>query len=227
MTTKEIIIKILNSFENDSGSPETEYDKIYIYHDGPGKKKQVTLARGYTECGGSLWEVFREYKTLSGDDSEIADKLLAYRKDSCTGKLPADKGFLQLVINTADTDDKFKRAQDIVYDKVYWASGQKWFDREGFKLPLSMAVVQDSYLQSGCILDFLRKRFAESTPAGGGDEKKWVSEYVGVRQEWLANHKNQVLRGTTYRTKFFIKEMARSNWDLDILPVYPNGSKVG
>ena len=227
MTTKETIIKILNCFENDSASPNTEYDRIYIYRDGPGKKKQVTLARGYTECGGSLWKVFQEYKNLSGEDSKVADKLLAYRKDSCTEKLPADKEFLKLIINTADSDDRFKRAQDIVYDEVYWAPGQNWWDREGFKLPLSLAVIQDSYLQSGGILDFLRKRFAESTPRGGGDEQKWISEYVSVRQEWLANHRNAVLHGTVYRTNFFTKEIGRSNWNLDMFPIYPNGSRVG
>ena len=224
MNTKETTIKILNCFENDSGSAETDYQTIYIYKDGPGKKKQVTLARGYTECGGSLWRVFEEYKTLGGTN---ADKLLEYKKDSCTEKLPADKDFLQLIVSTAKTDDKFKQAQDSVYDAVYWSKGQGWVDANDFKLPLSMAVVQDSMLQSGSMLDFLQARIKEKLPRSGGDEKKWITEYVTARQDWLATHKNHILNGTVYRTKFFLKEIQNDNWKLDKFPIYPNGTKVG
>lgn len=225
MNTKETIIKILNVFENDSGSSETEYDKIYIYKDGPNKKRQITLGRGYTECGGALWKVFEKYKELA-DDKKVAIELLEQKKKSCSETLPNDKQFLNLIINTAKIDKDFRAAEDFVYDSLYWNKGVQWFNDNGFILPLSLAVIQDSILQSGSILNFLRNRFLEKTPKDGGSEKDWIKSYVTVRQEWLANHKNRVLNGTIYRTKFFLKEIEKDNWNLDKFPIYPNGVKI-
>ena len=224
MTTKETIIQILNAFENDSASPKTEYDKVYLYHDGPGNVKQVTLARGYTECGGALWSVFSEYEKLGGSK---AKELLSYKKDSCKGTLPNNKSFLNLITDTAKTDDKFCCAQDIVYDRMYWNPGYAWFEKNGFKLPLSLGVIQDSYLQSGGILDFLRKRFTESVPASGGDEKAWIKSYLETRKSWLANHTNTILHNTVYRPEFFLHQIRDNNWNLDKFPIYPNDSRVG
>jgi hypothetical protein len=221
METKENIIKILNCFE--TGSTETDYYSIFIYRDGPNKKTQLTLGRGYTECGGALWKVFQKYKELGG---EKADMLLSYRNDSCKEILPKNKEFISLIINTAKTDKKFRDAQDMVYDELYWNRGLKFFNDNGFTLPLSLAVIQDSILHSGSILDFLRKRFSEKTPNNGGDEKKWIEQYVNVRFKWLFNHPNTLLRNTIYRQKFFTEQIKKNNWQLDQYPIYPNGVKI-
>jgi hypothetical protein len=50
-------------------------------------------------------------------------------------------------------------------------------------LPLSMLVVYDSFIHSGSVPMFLRKRFIERPPANGGDEKKWIGSYVEVRHQ--------------------------------------------
>ena len=96
MSAKSSIIQILNAYENDSGSTKTEYDKIYIYKDGPNKTYQVTLARGFTECGGTLWQVFEEYKKLGGS---VANSLLEFKKESGKQTLHKNNAFLNLIIN--------------------------------------------------------------------------------------------------------------------------------
>ena len=169
--------------------------------------------------------MFEKYKELA-DDKKVADQLLAHKKESCSETLPDDKEFLKLIITTAQTDKDFREAEDFVYDSLYWNKGVEWFTNNGFTLPLSLAVIQDSILQSGSILQFLRDRFSEKTPNNGGSEKAWIEQYVKVRQEWLANHKNRVLNGTIYRTKFFLKEIEKDNWNLDKFPIYPNGVKI-
>ena len=227
MSVKSTIIEILNCFENDSSSPKTEYDKIYIYHDGTDnkgqqKKKQVTLGRGYTSMGGTLWDVFRAYQTLGGD----AKKLLSFLPQRYDESLASNKDFLSLIIKTAQTDEKLRTAEDQIYDKLYWDVGYNWYTINGFSLPLSLAVIQDTFLQSGSMLSFLTKRFTEKTPAHGGDEKAWIEAYVSTRQKWLANHSNSVLRGTVYRTNFFTKQIENNNWNLDKFPIYPNDTKL-
>jgi len=62
-------------------------------------------------------------------------------------------------------------------------------------------------------------------PAAGGSEKEWINDYVEVRQNWLANHSNPVLRKTVYRTHCFQQQMIRNNWDLS-QPVVANGITI-
>ena len=101
-----------------------------------------------------------------------------------------------------------------------------WADDNGFTMALSALVVYDSYIHSGCILWFLRQRFAESPPALGGDEQTWVSDYIDVRHDWLANHRRSAVRKSIYRTRAFKEQIAMGNWDLSMLPVLMNGVEV-
>lgn len=218
---KENIIRVLNAFENDSGSPDTEYDKIYIYRDGPGSIRQVTLARGYTECGGSLWKVFEYYKQAGGEN---ADKLLSYKQYSCKGTLPKDQNFLSLVINSAKNEESFRNAEDKVFDDLYWDKAYAYFQSGGFKENLSLAVIQDSFLHSGGMLRFLTNKFSEKRPVQGGNEKKWVTAYVKARLNWLSNS-SQLLKNTVYRPKFFLGEIKKNNWNFDC-PLIANGAKI-
>lgn len=219
-SAKSRIISVLNVFENDSGSPLTEYNKIYLYRDGPGGIKQVTLARGYTECGGALWKVFERYSSKGGKN---AASLLAYRKQSGRGTLANDSGFLQLIKSSAN-ERSFRDSQDEVFDELYWDFGQAYADKGGFKLPLSLAVIQDSQLHSGGMLKFLVNKFDELPPARGGDEKKWITEYVSARYRWLANA-SEILSHTVYRPQFFTTQIKNGNWNFEP-PMLANGVKI-
>ena len=96
----------------------------------------------------------------------------------------------------------------------------------GFTLPMSMLVIYDSFIHSGSILPFLRKKFAEPVPAQGGDEKKWIGEYVKARHKWLAGHSKPILRKTIYRTNCYLGEIEGKNWHLTVLPIRMNGIAV-
>jgi len=89
-----------------------------------------------------------------------------------------------------------------------------------------MLVTYDSYIHSGRIPMFLRKRFKELQPLKGGNEKKWITSYVDVRHQWLKYHEKPILRKTIYRTQVFINEIERNNWNLEKLPINANGVKV-
>jgi chitosanase len=116
--------------------------------------------------------------------------------------------------------------QDKFFDEVYWNPAAAWFERNGFRLPLTMLVAYDSYIHSGRVPMFLRYRFSEKPPAKGGDEKKWTTSYVEARHQWLKYHEKKILRKTIYRTQTFMNEIGRDNWDLDKLPINANGVNV-
>jgi len=91
---------------------------------------------------------------------------------------------------------------------------------------MSMLVIYDSFIHSGSILPFLRKKFTEPVPAQGGDEKKWLGEYVKARHKWLAGHSKPILRKTIYRTNCYLGEIEGKNWHLTVLPIRMNGIAV-
>jgi hypothetical protein len=110
-----IFCRILNAFENDSGSPETDYKSVYVYSDGTGKRKQVTLARGFTDDGGNLKKVIERYIAKGG----ALTKLFQARLDKFgKGTLHTDKEFIG-ALHTAAAEKVMQDAQDEIFDEVY------------------------------------------------------------------------------------------------------------
>lgn len=214
--------RMLNAFENDSASPETDYASIYLYHDGPGQRQQVTLGRGFTQFGGSLGMVLRRYITKGGQYSVNFQNALDTKFQSTA--LALDAGFLGLLRASA-TDPTMRDAQDEIFNEVYISPALLWASDRGFVLPLSNALIIDSYLHSGGMLDFLMKRFPEKKPVAGGDERAWDQAYVRVRRAWLAS-KGKPLSNTLYRMDFFLAQFTRDNWNFDP-PMVANGSSIG
>lgn len=213
---------MLNVFENDSGSPLTEYNKIYIYADGNNNRRQVTLSTGFTEDGGALGKVVSRYVSKAGKYSQA---LAGYLRRIGTGVLHSNSEFKRLLVTAGSEDQKFRDACDEIYREIYGQPAIDWATKYGFTQNLSFAVIQDSFLHSGGILDFLRSRFPASPPSRGGNEKEWVKQYVDARHAWLANHSNRILRNTVYRTQFFKRQIANENWSFD-LPMTANGVKL-
>ncbi len=138
----------------------------------------------------------------------------------------ADNSEFKRLLKDAGADPVMRQTQDVFFDRRYFQPAIDWASRMGFTLPLSALVIYDSQIHSGGILGFLRKRFPEKPPVSGGDEKTWITQYVNARHAWLANHSNEILRRTVYRTNCFKTEIGRDNWKLTILPINANGTAV-
>lgn len=218
---KDIIEQIVNVFE--TGSTQGNYAAIALFHDGPHGIKQVTYGRSQTTEYGNLEELIQLYVDSDGMDS---DKLRPYIAKIGVKPLVDDQVFLALLKDAGKNDPIMRKVQDDFFDKRYFQPAMKWAGNNGFTLPLSALVIYDSFIHSGSVPDFLRKRFAAKTPKNGGDEKTWVSQYVKARNDWLATASNPVLHPTVYRTQCFKNEIARNNWDLSQLPINAHGVKV-
>ena len=210
-----LISRMLNAFENDSGSPETDYGTIYIYHDGNDHRRQITLGRGFTADGGNLRKVIDRYTTLGGERAVDFQDHLAL--------LPDDHELLDL-LKAVSGEQAMRDAQDQIFTEVYLQPAFNWAAANGFELPLSYAVVADSYLHSGAMLQFLMNRFAEKKPANGGDEQAWIKAYVLTRRSWLAG-KGPPLSNTVYRPDFFLRQINTDNWNFNP-PLIANGSNI-
>ncbi len=218
---KSICEHIVNVFE--TGSIEGNYGAVVVMADGPHGSRQVTYGRSQTTEYGNLEELVQIYVDSHGIYS---DKLQPYLPKIGVTSLADDGQFKQLLKDAGKNDPVMKQVQDAFFDKRYYQPAMDWATANGFTLPLSALVIYDSRIHSGGILDFLRKRFSEVPPAKGGNEKKWISQYVDVRQNWLENHENELLRNTIYRTKCFKHEIDRENWNLSQLPINAHGVAV-
>ena len=222
---KRKIIQVINVFE--TGTITGNYSNISIYADGPvingSRIKQITYGRSQTTEYGVLKILIEQYIANNG---QYSGQLQPYVNK--IGKQPSlctDSLFKSLLKNAGQNDPVMKSTQDTFFDQIYYQPAFKWFTSMKFTLPLSLLVIYDSFIHSGTILAFLRQRFPESVPVNGGDEKKWITQYVNARHDWLAHHSNKILRNTVYRPICFEKAIAQNNWDL-ALPINANGTII-
>ncbi len=205
---------MINAFE--SGSAAGVYGAISLMDDGPHRARQISYGRSQTTEYGNLEELLQMYVDSNGIYSAA---LQPYLEKIGVTPLVDDAVFKKLLRDAGTNDPVMQEVQDRFFDIRYFQPAMKWMDDNGFVLPLSAVVIYDSYIQSGSIMMFLRKRFPASSPVNGGDEQTWITQYVNTRHDWLANHSNPLLQNTIYRTQCLKNEIARDNWDLGQLPV--------
>lgn len=212
---KRKIESVVNVFE--TGSVQGHYNalvKLKDYkHPVSGELMvQVTYGRSQTTEFGHLRALVQDYVDRQGlystDFASYVNRI---------GKMPSlatDDFFCKRLQLAGKEDPIMKKCQDDFFDGKYYQPAHNWFSQREFTLPLSLLVIYDSFIHSGGMLQFLRKRFPEVVPAAGGEERKWITQYVNVRHQWLANHSNPLLRNTIYRTNCFLTQIEHSNWDL-------------
>jgi chitosanase len=207
------ILSVLSIFE--TGHRDGDYGDVTVLKDATNEDGQhffqITYGRHQTTEQSHLKELLTRYIDNKG---QFADDIRPYVPKIGNGALAKNDTFLDLLRKVGKEDAIMRDTQDTFFDEVYYNPAFEFFEQNGFKLPLSMLVIYDSYIHSGSIKDYLRKRFSEVPPRRGGLEKAWVKAYVRVRHEWLSNHPNEILQRTNYRTAAFLGEIERDNWDL-------------
>lgn len=212
---KKKIEQVVNAFE--TGTAEGDYAELVTYDDYTDpvtkeRKVQVTFGRSQTTEFGHLKALVQDYVNSKGN---YADQLAPYLDR--LGKQPTlatDAVFCGALRKAGKNDPVMRKCQDDLFEVKYYQPAYHWFTENGFTLPLSMLVIYDSTIHSGGILSFLRKRFDTVLPVSGGDEKEWISNYVNVRNEWLAGNSSKLLQKTVYRTKCFKTAIENDNWDI-------------
>lgn len=218
---KSLIERVVNVYE--TGKPGGDYGAISRYADGPHGIRQITYGRSQTTEYGRLRELLAAYVAAKGRWSADMD---VYLDRVGADALVNDSVFLALLRKAGRQDPVMQETQDRFFDEAYFRPAMTWAAENGFTQPLSALVIYDSFIHSGSILWCIRKQFATSPPAAGGDEKTWIRQYVEARQAWLAGHSNPVLRRTIFRTRDMLREIKKGNWDLSQLPFLANGVAV-
>lgn len=214
LATVNKIRQIIRFFET-SKVTGANYAAIATFNDGPQGRKQVTYGSTQTTEYGNLKALIQMYIEAKG---KYATDFMSYIKilgDLKRPTLATSVEFISLLKLSA-SDKIMQETQDRFFNIYYFNPARQFCESNGLLLPLSILVIYDSFVHSGSIMDFLRNRFSENVPSKGGDEKRWITAYVNVRDEWLENNTSRpILQSTDYRTDSFIYAIRNDNWNLD------------
>jgi chitosanase len=218
----------------ETGKPDGDYGKVTVLPDGPRGVRQITFGvHQTTEAGGNLKELVG---LIMQNRINVWGHITRSQAGAITKFLtsePYEMAESELLISALKIVGLIsKEIQDEFFNRKYWFPACRWAEKNGFKSPLAYLVIYDSFIQSGGILMFLRKRFPETAPANGGDEHRWLYQYVQTRHQWLKHWgngkdpKSVTLRKTIYRTDSLIRLVSIYDLDLESTPMIVNGIRV-
>ena len=201
---------LVNVFE--TSSVLGDYGRVTLL---PGDTGRLTYGRSQTTLGsGNLGELLRRYCSNAGGRfcSRLLPLLPHFQQKA--DDLDHDAAVHNLLRACAD-DRVMRETQDAFFDEGFWQPALRAAKKLGLSLPLSIAVVYDSHIQGSWAA--LRKATTEAvgTPDQVG-ERAWISAYVRLRRDWLANNGNPILRSTVYRMTSFQRLIDQGYWGLPL-----------
>lgn len=201
---------IVNIFE--TSHPFGDFAACVVLNDGAGVSYGISQ---FTHRSGSLASVVETYLDNGG---QIGKEILAgalptlkRRSAAAINKLSRDARFQAALRAAAGTREMKAAQQEEAFEK-YLRPALQICEAKNFVLPLSLAVVYDSINHGSW------ERIAAKV--ADADEKRWITEYVRARHAWLSSVAR--LKPTSYRTRFFLGQIAIGNWDLR-LPIKVHG----
>ena len=213
---KRVIQSILSVFE--TGSVEPDYGAVCVLKDGAG----ITYGKHQSTDGGDALDlIIMRYIDKEGEYADILSTYLPMLDKNDTSKvdpdnLPSWVKELMNILHDAGSDPIMQACQDAIFDIHYWTPAMSQAMDMKLEYPLSWLICYDSTIHSGPAgVSRIRRRFPESPPSGGGNEKEWVIAYLDARRKWLASNSNPVVQNTVYRIDAMLDMVADDNWNLN------------
>jgi len=218
-TQKKTAEAIINIFE--TSEVLGDYSLVTLI---PGDTGHLTYGRSQTTLGsGNLYTLIQRYCSNPGAQFGARLEPTLPRFSACDLSLDNDQKLHNLLRACAD-DQVMRDTQDAFFDDVYWQPAARAAERMGITSPLGVAVVYDSHVHGSwkAMKDRTIAKVGDPTASG---EKKWITEYVATRYEWLATHQRGDLRATKYRMEAFQRLIAQGYWGLE-LPLVVRGKEI-
>jgi hypothetical protein len=212
---KQKALAIVRVFE--TGKAGGDFAAVAVLNDGAGVSYGINQ---FTHRSGALLAVVERYFALGGEVGRnvIGRRLELLREPSSFNIrwLAADVTFKK-ALAAAAISSEMKAAQTQIAEELYLRPAIRECGRVGFTSALSRAFVFDSMTHGSW--EKIRDRVVQKP----SNEKAWIIEYVRRRDAWLASIPR--LAATRYRTRFFLNQIAISNWDLT-LPLRVHGVRI-
>lgn len=211
-------IAIVNIFE--TGRPFGDYAALAVLNDGAGISYGISQ---FTHRSGALLAVVLRYLLTGGVAArQVLEQRLSILRTASAAAIAraADDAHLKNALRAAATTAEMREAQHHVAYHRFLLPAVRACEGSGFNLPLSLAVIYDSINHGSWEMIRDRVRLPEPAVRSVGFEKAWITTYVRERHSWLRSIPR--LKPTTYRTTFFLGQIAAGNWQLR-LPLTVHG----
>ena len=197
-------LAIVHVFE--TSRPFGDYAACVVLDDGAGISYGINQ---FTHRSGSLAVVVEKYLQAKGvvGAAVMLENLALLQSKTTTAiaKLSAN-ATMKKALRAAAVTSEMKRAQEKTAFELYLKPALDLCEKYGFTEPLSLAVIYDSIVHGSFF------RVARGVDVGPRNEREWITAYVRRRDAWLASFPRLV--NTRYRTRFFLNQIAISNWSL-------------
>ncbi len=214
-TDKLKALAIINVFE--TSRPFGDYAACVVLNDGAGISYGINQ---FTHRSGSLLAVVERFLKIGGKigSATMIDCLPDLRRHTASAIVfLTTNERLKSALKAAAVTREMKAAQTAVAFELYLMPVIVACQRRGYVEPLSLAVLYDSIVHGSFA------RIARGVRSNQDDERAWITEYVRRRDAWLASFPR--LASTRYRTRFFLNQIAISNWTLR-LPLNVHGVRL-
>lgn len=213
---KRVIQSILSVFE--TGKVDGDYGAAIVLQDGAG----ISYGKHQsTDRSDSLDAIVYRYADLGGRYSGDLARYLPQLEEDATALVDPEnlpvwvRELMGLLTEAGRSDVLMQKAQDQIFDELYWSPAVDQAMAMKLVLPLSWLVVYDSTIHSGVHgVATIRRRFPQVPPSRGGDEKEWVKAYLNARRSWLAGSSKAAVQATVYRIDSMLQLVQENNWDL-------------
>lgn len=180
--------KIISSFEN--STTNINYAYAQNINDGRG----ITAGRsGFTSGTGDLLMVVRLYEKNTKNQSNALAKYLAPLVSvNKTGSTKGLEGFEKIWAETSRTDAALNRAQDKIYDTLYFNPALAQANKLGLRSAVGQLIILDTIIQQGegNDNDGLPEIISETNSATlrhKAGEAAWLNTFLNIRQHHLEN----------------------------------------
>lgn len=204
-------LAIVSIFE--TSKPFGDYSACVVLNDGAGISYGASQ---FTHRSGSLAAVIERCESLGGTLPHLVkDALPDLRSGRNIPKRSGDNALKTALRRLGRTPEMQQAQREIAFEK-YLNPAIEACKGSSFVMPLSLAVIYDSMNHGSWAK--IRDRVKNTR-----GEKDWITNYVQARDKWLESIPR--LAPTDYRTDFFLAQIARGNWNLD-LPLNVHGFKL-
>jgi len=213
---------IVHIFE--ASRPVGRVDALAVLADGAGISYGFSQ---FTHRSGSLKKVCQKYLQLGGTaGAEVIKDRLPHLADASFIIKYSKDDELKNALRAAGKTALMRQAQEHVAITSYMNPAINAAEGSSFTLPLSLAVIYDSFNHGGytSVRDKVTVRRSDFN-SDLAFEKAWVTSYVLKRRAWLLANRKAIVHKTIYRPDFFTAQIGQSNWTMN-LPVVVHGHKL-
>jgi chitosanase len=214
-------LAIVHIFE--TSKPFGEYSAVAVLNDGAGISYGINQ---FTHRSKSLFAVIQRFVKLGGELPDVVERVWDSLRSGTQIGVVSGSGPVKQALARLGANPLMQQAQREIAFENYLKPALEAAEGSDFQFPLSLAVIYDSINHGS--YDKIRDKVVVNRPGNGSMkeeefERLWISKYVQKRDAWLESVPR--LAATDYRTDFFLAQLARGNWNLN-LPVNVHGYKL-